>query len=113
MNCKELETLVTDIARSPVMDAKLRETVYAHTRDCAGCAARLSEAKQLTVGLRALAILDENQKASTTVEANLLNAYRKRAESARQNSATASETSAKMPAAGRNWHLSRWAVAAG
>jgi len=109
MNCKELEPLVSDMARSRVMDASVRQAVCAHTRDCDRCAARLAEAKQLTVGLRALAILDENQKASATVETNLLSAFRKQAETPRQIEALVSSSSL---AAVPKWRIKRWAVAA-
>jgi hypothetical protein len=79
MNCKEFETLVNDLARKRMMDASLRDATCSHAKDCARCNARLAEEKQLTVGLRALAILDENQKAPANVEANLLSAFRKHA----------------------------------
>jgi hypothetical protein len=79
MNCNEFEVLVNDLARKHMMDAGLRDKADSHAKDCARCNARLVEEKQLTVGLRALAILDENKKAPANLEANLLTAFRKNA----------------------------------
>jgi hypothetical protein len=114
MNCKELEGLINDLARSRMMDAALRESVYAHTSDCAVCASRLAEEKQLTVGLRALAILDENKKASQTTEAHLLNAFRKRNEAARATAAphnVESLSSLSTSAPANRLRKARWAMA--
>ena len=79
MNCNEFEALVNDLARKHMMDAGLRDRADSHAKDCARCNARLVEEKQLTVGLRALAILDENKKAPANLEANLLTAFRRNA----------------------------------
>jgi hypothetical protein len=81
MNCNEFETLVNDLARKRMMDAALRNETDSHAKDCARCHARLIEEKQLTVGLRALAILDENKKAPASMEASLLAAFRKNSSS--------------------------------
>jgi hypothetical protein len=107
MNCNEFETLVNDLARKRMMDAALRQTCDSHAKDCPRCHARLAEEKQLTVGLRALAILDENKQASAAVEANLLGAFRKQG-SAPQAAVSANLTSAipvvrRSP--GRPWWL--------
>src|ERR1051325_6523471 len=107
MKCNELESLVNDIARKRRIDAAVRESAYAHARDCGRCASRLTEEKQLTVGLRALAILDENKQASANVEANLLSAFRKQAEVSRKARAIAFS-----PAPKTGWRVNRWAVAA-
>jgi hypothetical protein len=109
MNCKEFETLVNDLARKRMMDASLRDQTCSHAKDCARCSARLAEEKQLTVGLRALAILDENQKAPANVEANLLAAFRKQA-----GVAPAQVSSPLSPATGwsRRPRVNRWWVAA-
>src|SRR5205085_10731077 len=79
MNCNEFEALVNDLARKRMIDAALRDAGDLHAKGCARCNARLVEEKQLTVGLRALAILDENKKASANIEANLVAAFRKNA----------------------------------
>ena len=109
MNCKEFETLVNDIAGKRMLDASLREETHSHAKDCARCSARLAEEKQLTVGLRALAILDENQKASASVEANLLLAFRSNAKVARK---PVSSTSFASFAWSRQSRSNRWWVAA-
>jgi hypothetical protein len=77
MNCNEFETLVNDLVRKRVIDVSLRDATQAHARECARCNARLIEEQQLTVGLRALAILDENKKAPADLETSLLAAFRK------------------------------------
>jgi hypothetical protein len=77
MNCNEFETVVNDLTRKRVMDASLRQETHRHAEACGRCNARLTEEKQLTVGLRALAILAENKKAPADLEANLLAAFRK------------------------------------
>lgn len=77
MNCNEFETLVNDLTRKRVIDASLRDETHKHAKECGRCNARLTEEKQLTVGLRTLAILDENKKAPAEVEANLLAAFRR------------------------------------
>jgi hypothetical protein len=109
MNCKEFETLINDLARSPVMDVSRRDAAHSHAKDCARCDRRLAVEKQLTVGLRTLAILDENQKASANIEANLLSAFRKQAEVARQPIAS---TSSSLFASSRPLRSNRWWVAA-
>jgi hypothetical protein len=113
MTCKELETLINDIARRRVIEAPLRAAAYAHTQNCARCAARLAEEKQLTVGLRALAILDEKRKASANVEAHLVGAFRKQAEAAHQ--ALAPHNTIRLdslPGQASRWRIPRWAIAA-
>jgi hypothetical protein len=109
MNCKEFETLINDLARSQVMDVSRRQAALSHVKDCARCDRRLAVEKQLTVGLRTLAILDENQKASATMEANLLSAFRQQADVARQPIAS---TPSSLFASSRPLRSNRWWVAA-
>jgi hypothetical protein len=78
MNCEKFESVVTDMARKQLTEAALREEATLHTRACQRCAARFAQEQNLSVALRALALLDENKKADHEVEANLLNAFRTR-----------------------------------
>ena len=63
MNCEKFERVVTDIARGQLTQAGLREEAILHTQACKVCAARFAQAQNLSVALRALALLDENKKA--------------------------------------------------
>ena len=106
MNCDEFETLVNDLARKRMMDASLRDETDSHAKECARCRARLAQEKQLTVGLRALAILDENKKAPANVEANLLSAFRKNAALAPAqvpSSLSSSFALSRQPRSNRRW----------
>jgi hypothetical protein len=109
MNCKEFETLINDLSRSHMMDASRRAAAHSHAKECVRCDRRLAVEKQLTVGLRTLAILDENQKASANIEANLLSAFRKQADVARQPIAS---TPSSLFASSRPLRSNRWWVAA-
>jgi hypothetical protein len=109
MNCNEFEALVNDLARKRMMDAALRDETDLHAKDCARCNARLAEEKQLTVGLRALAILDENKKAPASIEANLLSAFRKNGAAAHS---PVSAGSSLLSAPSRVLRINRWWVAA-
>jgi hypothetical protein len=109
MNCNEFEALVNDLARKRMMDAALRDETDLHAKDCARCNARLAEEKQLTVGLRALAILDENKKAPASIEANLLSAFRKNGAAAHS---PVSAGSSLLSAPLRLLRINRWWVAA-
>jgi hypothetical protein len=79
MNCENFENVIVDIARGQLIGASLREEATLHTRACPTCAARLARQQNLTVALKALVLLDENQKADHQIEANLLSAFRNQA----------------------------------
>jgi hypothetical protein len=110
MKCSEFETVVNDLARNRMLDASLREKALAHIKHCAPCDARLAEEKQLTVGLRALATLHENKKASAQVEANLLAVFRKQADLSHAQTANLAAISSSSSVS--KFQLRRWAVAA-
>jgi hypothetical protein len=97
MNCQIFETVVNDLAREQIMEAKTREEALAHSGACEACALRLSLERRLTFGLRALAAEMKSESASPRVEEELLKAFR-------------SQTSSVpgMPLSSRR----RWAVAA-
>lgn len=76
MNCQIFETVVNDIAREQMMEAKAREEALAHSVDCEACALKLSLERRLTFGLRALAAEMTSVSASARVEQQLLEAFR-------------------------------------
>jgi hypothetical protein len=109
MNCEKFENVVTDIARGQLTEASFREEATLHTKACESCAARLAQEQNLSVALRALALMDENKKADHGVEANLLNAFRNRTTTV---STPPVVVSPKAATATRNHRLYWWAAAA-
>jgi len=75
MSCKDLDAVMSDLARDQMMDARLRETALAHAASCTSCAARLADSRALTAGLRAAAS-DALAEAPARVEAALVAAFR-------------------------------------
>ncbi|MFY9570363.1 MAG: hypothetical protein WAV20_03035 [Blastocatellia bacterium] len=75
MNCNDLEAIVTDLARSQIMDSALVEKSVSHTASCARCAARLADERALTAGLRRLSAT-ETAKPPARIESALLAAFR-------------------------------------
>lgn len=76
MNCHELESVFSDLARNQMMDASLREKALAHAESCAGCAKRLADERALTEALGLLAKAGANGEARAQVEASLVAAFR-------------------------------------
>lgn len=74
MNCQDMETVTSELARGGMMDATLREDALTHTASCACCASRLADERALTAGLRLVAAAGE--EAPARVEASLLAAFR-------------------------------------
>ena len=87
MNCELFEVIVRDLARSRIMEIEKRESGMEHARSCERCAARLTDERSLTEGLRALAASRQDTQASPRVEAALLNAFRERSGSQAANTA--------------------------
>lgn len=75
MNCKDLESVVIDLARDQMMEVSLREAALSHAASCASCACRLQDARALTAGLRRVASA-ECGEAPPHVEAALIAAFR-------------------------------------
>ncbi|HMY76738.1 MAG TPA: hypothetical protein PLQ88_33270, partial [Blastocatellia bacterium] len=108
MNCRQFETIVTDLARNKPMEAGLREGGLSHAAACERCGARLSDERTLTAGLKACAA-DLNQTAAPQhIETALLAAFRRQAEISKQ--AAASNNVVALPV--RNRRPQIWVFAA-
>jgi len=78
MNCGEFEALVGDLARGRGPEESARRAATAHARECAGCASRLVEERELAGLLGLFAAGVAGQSAPPRVEAALLDAFRRR-----------------------------------
>lgn len=76
MNCHEVESVFSDLARNQMMDASLREKALSHAESCAGCAGRLADERALTEALRLIAAAGKVDNAPARVEASLVAAFR-------------------------------------
>jgi hypothetical protein len=80
MKCQEFVFNVRDLARHQLdgkpLGANLREQALAHAQQCAACAARLADERQLTAGLATWVLADQPLGASAAVESALLAAFR-------------------------------------
>lgn len=75
MSCEEFEAVVTELARSEIMDPANRANALAHGAQCGRCQKALAEQSQLTQALREMAEQNSLQ-APTRVERALLEALR-------------------------------------
>jgi hypothetical protein len=82
MNCRNLETMITELARGQMLDARVKADALAHAEGCARCAARFADEQSLTAGLRAVATTAATAEAPRRVEATLLSAFRQGAAAA-------------------------------
>lgn len=78
MNCRNFETVMTDLARGLLMEASAREDGLAHAEGCERCAARLEDERHLTISLACVAQSAKNEEAPARTEAALLAAFRER-----------------------------------
>lgn len=76
MNCKEFDVIVLDLVRGNLKVAAARRDGMAHASNCRVCAARLSEERILSAGLRAWAESSSRGQAPKRLEAELLAAFR-------------------------------------
>lgn len=76
MNCRNFETIITELAREQMLEAGTRENALAHLESCNYCAARFKDEQSLTAGLRAVAANAALAEAPARVEAALLSAFR-------------------------------------
>lgn len=76
MSCRNFETIITDLARGQMMEARAREDALAHMETCNHCAARFADEQTLTAGLRAVAASNASTQTPMRVEAALLSAFR-------------------------------------
>ena len=78
MNCQKFENVVSELARSQIMEADVREVALAHTAECLTCKQRLQHEELLTSGLRALAMEVQSVQAPGDIEMRLRDAFRAR-----------------------------------
>ena len=78
MNCQRFEQVVSDLARSQMMEADVRAEALAHSEECEYCEARLADEAKLTRGLQFLAADMESLAAPDGVELKLREAFRAR-----------------------------------
>lgn len=75
MNCQSFENIINDLARDQLIEASLRAEALRHGDDCSTCSPRLSEERNLTLQLRALAREMDSVAAPDRVESFLLAAF--------------------------------------
>src|SRR6185295_10425169 len=78
MNCSESQSILREVARDQMMDARGRQSALAHAVSCGNCARGLDDARALTGGLRHIASVDAQEQAPARVEASLVAAFRDR-----------------------------------
>jgi hypothetical protein len=98
MNCQNFESIVGDLARGVLMEARSLAEAGAHEGVCVRCAARLSDERALSAGLRGLAASAGAEAAPPRVEANLLAAFRAQAAAGAQARVETSAVEASAPA---------------
>ena len=75
MNCQSFENVIDDLAREQLLGARLREEALRHSDECSTCAQRLTEERDLTLSLRALAAELNSVAAPDRVENFLIAAF--------------------------------------
>jgi hypothetical protein len=81
LNCRNLETIITELARGQMLEARVKEDAFAHMEACKHCASRFADEQALTAGLRAVAASAASTETPLRVEAALLSAFRQGAAS--------------------------------
>lgn len=76
MSCRNFETIIPELARGQMMEARLKEDALAHLDSCVRCAARFADEQRLTAGLRAVVVGTASAETPARVEAALLSAFR-------------------------------------
>jgi hypothetical protein len=76
MNCRNFETVITELARCQMLEARVREDALAHMEVCKHCATRFADEQSLTTGLREVAASATLIETNARVEAALLAAFR-------------------------------------
>ena len=77
MNCQEMESMVTDLARKAPVEVEARGRVLAHVRECSRCSDRLAAEQRLSEGLLALSAASLEEHAPPGVEERLLAEFRR------------------------------------
>jgi hypothetical protein len=104
MSCRNFETIITELARGQMMEARLKEDALAHMDGCKRCATLFADEQTLTAGLRAVAASNASTETPTRVEATLLSAFRQ--------GANAPFVAAHAPAQTRPLRWLPWSIAA-
>ena len=81
MSCRNVETIITEMARGQMLEARVKEDALSHIQACQPCAARFADEQTLTNGLRAVAASATSGETPARVEAALLSAFRQGATS--------------------------------
>jgi hypothetical protein len=103
MNCQEFRSNIDGLARGALLDARTRDDAATHEESCGVCAARLTDERALTTGLRALAATMRGAETPARAESALLSAFRSRAAAASTDACAVSGTVASStPASSSN-----------
>ena len=81
MNCRNLEMIITELARNQMLEARVKEDARSHMETCKRCAVRFADEQTLTAGLHAVAASLAATETPARVEAALLSAFRQGASS--------------------------------
>jgi hypothetical protein len=81
MSCRNIETIITELARGQMLEARAKEDALGHMETCKRCAGRFADEQILTAGLRAVALNAATKETPMRVEAALLSAFRQGAAS--------------------------------
>jgi hypothetical protein len=103
MNCRNLETVITELARGQMLEARARKDALAHAEVCKHCATRFADEQSLTAGLREVAASAMLIETPARVEAALLATFR-------QGAAKSTDVNAFTQAKTPRW--SPWSLAA-
>lgn len=76
MSCRNFETIITELARGQMLEARAKEDALAHMETCKRCATLFADEQTLTAGLRAVAASAASTETPMRVEAALLSAFR-------------------------------------
>lgn len=88
MNCRNFETIITELARGQMLEARVKEDALAHVEECQRCATRLADEQTLTAGLRTVAANMTTLESPARVEESLLLAFRQHRDAASSPAAT-------------------------
>ena len=76
MSCRNVETIITELARGQMLEARVKEDALAHLEGCQRCAARYADEQALTNGLLAVTASVASVETPLRVEVALLSAFR-------------------------------------
>ncbi|MDT4966273.1 MAG: hypothetical protein QOJ64_1010 [Acidobacteriota bacterium] len=78
MNCRSLETVITEIAREQILEAQSKAAALAHLHECRACTARLADERALSAGLGTMARSVAENVSAQRIEGALVSAFRQR-----------------------------------